>query len=233
MPIIPFYTSFEVQSTVPLLYFYASTLLSYYEVSSNKLETCGKPTSKFEVFFMSYTEREVVTLIWTLIRYMFAELRLASNLSSLVAVQHPCHNMTTNTSNNSNKSVPFFVLHLSDDKVKALFTVPSDMAEKLVNHPILCRGASFDLKIDVVSQSREKTTTVDTNTGTSFLSTEFSSPDPEGTARAIADRIFIRAEYPSPAISHLFGWEVRWLSTSMPYAFALRYHTSISTRLDK
>jgi len=71
------------------------------------------------------------------------------------------------------------------------------MAEKLVNHPILCRGASFDLKIDVVA--------VDTNTGTSFLSTEFSSPDPEETAQAIADRIFIRAEYPSPAISHLFG----------------------------
>jgi len=78
------------------------------------------------------------------------------------------------------------------------------MAENLVDHPILCRGASFDLTIDAVSQSREKTTAVQ-NSGTSFLSTEFFSPNPEETARAIAERIAIRQENPSPNLSHLFG----------------------------
>mmetsp|Transcript_18389 Transcript_18389/g.37629 ORF Transcript_18389/g.37629 Transcript_18389/m.37629 type:complete len:134 (-) Transcript_18389:503-904(-) len=112
------------------------------------------------------------------------------------------YNSTATT--NSNRIIPFFVLHLSDDKVKALFRVPSNMAETLVGYPILCRGASFDLIIDVISQSRE-TATAGQNSRTTFLSTEFCSPDPEETARAIAERIAIRQEFPSPNVSNLFG----------------------------
>ena len=118
--------------------------------------------------------------------------------------------MTTTTnrnSNNNNKTVPFFVLHLADDRVKALFRVPSDIAETLIHHPILCRGSCFDLTVDVMSsQCRDNdsdnndnddaTTTIH---GTCFLSTEYSSPDPEGTAQAIAERIAIRIENPSTA----------------------------------
>jgi hypothetical protein len=116
------------------------------------------------------------------------------------------HAITTadTTTMNSNKNIPFFVLHLSDDKVKALFVVPSSMAKSLIKHPILCRGASFDLTIDVVSQSRARNTAVE-NSGTTFLATEFSSPQPEETARAIAERISIRQENPSPNVAHLFG----------------------------
>lgn len=123
--------------------------------------------------------------------------------------------MTTKTeTKKSNKSVPFFILHLSGDKVKALFTVPSSTAEALVSYPILCRGASFDLSVDEVSQSRENTLLrIESirrdasfqNIDISFLSTQFSSPNPEETARAIAERIAIRQENPSPNVSHLFG----------------------------
>ena len=118
--------------------------------------------------------------------------------------------MTTTTnrnSNNNNKIVPFFVLHLADDRVKALFRVPSDIAETLIHHPILCRGSCFDLTVDVMSsQCRDNDSdnndNDDTTTiihGTCFLSTEYSSPDPEGTAQAIAERIAIRIENPSTA----------------------------------
>ena len=121
--------------------------------------------------------------------------------------------MTTTTNrnsnnNNNNKTVPFFVLHLADDRVKALFRVPSDIAETLIHHPILCRGSCFDLTVDVMSsQCRDNDSdnndNDDTTTtmihGTCFLSTEYSSPDPEGTAQAIAERIAIRIENPSTA----------------------------------
>ena len=118
--------------------------------------------------------------------------------------------MTTTTnrnSNNNNKTVPFFVLHLADDRVKALFRVPSDIAETLIHHPILCRGSCFDLTVDVMS-SQCRDNDIDNNDnddtttmihGTCFLSTEYSSPDPEGTAQAIAERIAIRIENPSTA----------------------------------
>jgi hypothetical protein len=115
---------------------------------------------------------------------------------------------TNNTTSESNKCIPFFVLRLSDDKFKALFVVQASAAETLVSHPILCRGAIFDLTIDAVSQSREKVNALQ-HSGKSFLSTEFSSPNPEETARAIAERIAIRQETPSPNISQLFGWKGR------------------------
>ena len=103
-----------------------------------------------------------------------------------------------------NKIVPYFVLDTYGDRVKVLFVVSSDAAETLILHPILCRGASFDLKIDTVSQTREMRTAARHN-GTSFLSTEFSSPNPDETARAIAERVAIRQESPPPNLSHLFG----------------------------
>ena len=96
--------------------------------------------------------------------------------------------------------VPYFVLHLSDGKAKALFTVPTQMAESLVVNPVLCRGSSFDLELDVVSQGRKKS-----SSSTSFLSTEFYSPDPEETAQAISERIAVRMGNPSPVISQLLG----------------------------
>ena len=99
------------------------------------------------------------------------------------------------TTRNGNNIVPFFVLNISNDKVKVLFLVSSYAAETTVKYPILCRGASFDLAIDGVGGS----------CGTSFLSTEFSSPNPEETARAIAERIAVRQESPPPDVSHLFS----------------------------
>ena len=105
---------------------------------------------------------------------------------------------------NQNKAVPYFVLSLYGDRVKALFVVSSDSAETLIMHPILCRGASFDLNIDTVSQTPEMRFAA-RNSGSSFLSTEFSSPNPEETARAIAERLVIRQESPPPNLSHLFG----------------------------
>jgi hypothetical protein len=114
--------------------------------------------------------------------------------------------------------VPFFVLRLPDGRAKALFTVPSELAEILVLHPIMARGACFRLNVDVVSQGRQvlqrrRRCSHNENKGdlevgsdnatsvcndaaaavtTSFLSTEFVSPNPEETALAISERIGIR-----------------------------------------
>lgn len=99
--------------------------------------------------------------------------------------------------------VPYFVLNLSDGKAKALFTVPTHLSESLIVHPVMCRGACFGLKIDVVSQS---STSKSSKSPTSFLSTEFYSPDPEQTAKQISQRIAIRMGGPSPVLSQfLFG----------------------------
>lgn len=89
----------------------------------------------------------------------------------------------------SQDTVPYFVLSLKDGRTKAVFTVPEDLVAFLTAHPILCRGGSFDLKIDVISQRA--------NSGqrkTSFLSTEFYSPEPEMTASEISQRIAVRME---------------------------------------
>ena len=99
------------------------------------------------------------------------------------------------------QTIPYFVLRLNDGRAKVLFTVPSALAQSLSVNPVLCRGASFDLEIDrvsLVSQPQSSTTT-------SFLSTEFDSPTPEETARAISERIAFRIGSPSLALSHFFG----------------------------
>jgi hypothetical protein len=104
------------------------------------------------------------------------------------------------------QTIPYFVLRLSDGRAKALFTVPSAIATSLAVNPILCRGASFDLAIDSVSLVQQQQ---QPSTGTSFLSTEFDSPNPEETARAISERIAIRIGNPSVSLSHFFGGVVQ------------------------
>ena len=106
------------------------------------------------------------------------------------------------TSPVSNK-VPYFVLQLADGKARALFTVPTEIAPALVQNPIMCRGASFVLELDKVSnhhQGKKRSTT------TTFLSTIFDSPLPEETAQAISERIAIRIGDPSPGMSQMFGF---------------------------
>ena len=104
--------------------------------------------------------------------------------------------------------VPFFVLHLSEGKAKALFTVPTSMANSLIINPVLCRGSSFDLEIDVVSQGRKRASST-----TSFLSTEFYSPDPEETALAISQRLAVRIGNPSSLLTSSSLLGLRWKPT--------------------
>jgi hypothetical protein len=84
--------------------------------------------------------------------------------------------------------VPYFVLHQDDGTAKALFTVPSNMTELLVKHPIACRGAFFELRVDTASRNLQSASQQQF-AGTSFLSTEFYSPQPEETACAISTRL--------------------------------------------
>ena len=86
--------------------------------------------------------------------------------------------------------VPFFVLNLEEGKTKALFTVPSHLAESLIVHPVLCRGAAFELKLD--HQSNEEQADEDYPQSTCFISTVFTSPHPEATAGAISERLASR-----------------------------------------
>ena len=131
------------------------------------------------------------------------------------------------------KSVPYFVLNLTNGKTKALFTVPTNYAHSMCINPVLCRCSSFQLKIDIVSRQEARfqethqedqqgrdtndaaegkdskvaaaaaasTATTTTNTtilppssSTSFISTEYYSPEPEETALHIAQRLAIRMD---------------------------------------
>jgi len=89
-------------------------------------------------------------------------------------------------------AVPYFVLNMPGGKAKALFTVPEHVAKALIVHPILCRGAAFQLEIDVVSQGRRRAD----SSSSSFLSVEFESPDPEEAATQIAQRLSRRIHSP-------------------------------------
>jgi hypothetical protein len=94
--------------------------------------------------------------------------------------------------------VPFFLLNLEGDKTKALFTVPSNLAETLIQHPVLCRGAAFDLKLDEEDipqqQQRRSTSSIieQPPSSTCYLFAIFESPQPEATASAIAERLASR-----------------------------------------
>merc|ERR1712130_198817 len=98
---------------------------------------------------------------------------------------------------------------------------PSNLAETLIQHPVLCRGASFDLRLDQSSQQqqqrqRQHQPTQNSVGGggssniTCFLTTEFVSPHPEATAGAISQRLATRitnsaGENTNP-LSTIFGF---------------------------
>lgn len=63
----------------------------------------------------------------------------------------------------------------------ATFAVPEGAETLLEKYPINCRGSAFQVKA----------------AGPGVLVTEFWSPDPDGTAAAIADRLAVRMEDPS------------------------------------
>ena len=94
---------------------------------------------------------------------------------------------------NDDSSIPYFILCLDDDpempaaerRTKALFTVPKELATQLVAHDILCRGSSFELKIEEDSPR---------NGDTTFLSTIFQSLQPQQLATELAKRIAIRID---------------------------------------
>jgi hypothetical protein len=84
--------------------------------------------------------------------------------------------------------VPFFLVNLEGGKTKALFTVPSNLSETLTQHPVLCRGAAFDLKlVEGTPQHQDEPPS-----STCFLFAIFESPQPEATASAIAERLASR-----------------------------------------
>lgn len=110
----------------------------------------------------------------------------------------------------------------NSNRAKAVFTVPQAMAESLIAHPILCRGSSFELVKDAASHDLLLHTAQQASPSpsssasfftasaapparnggassssynddeTSFLSTEYYSPEPEETARAISIRLAAR-----------------------------------------
>ncbi|CAB9526059.1 expressed unknown protein [Seminavis robusta] len=88
--------------------------------------------------------------------------------------------------------VPFFLLNLEGGKTKVLFTVPSNLALTLIRHPVLCRGAAFDLKLDEGYDQQEPDHPGEPSSTTCFLFTIFESPHPEATAGAISERLASR-----------------------------------------
>lgn len=90
---------------------------------------------------------------------------ITNNRHAIRQQQHPppssvsllsSSNTNTSSISNTKPKVPYFVLHLPNGKAKALFTVPSHLADVLVLHPIMARGACFELTVDVVSQGRQQ-----------------------------------------------------------------------------
>jgi hypothetical protein len=115
---------------------------------------------------------------------------------------------STTTAMTELDGVPYFVLHLDDGNSKALFSVPSHKAASLMKYPIACRGAFFDLCVDTAS--RDLQSSQQQFAGTSFLSTEFHSPQPEETARAISIRLASRmADNDSVDMSGMLGLQRR------------------------
>jgi hypothetical protein len=105
--------------------------------------------------------------------------------------------------------VPYFVLALGENRARALFTVPTSLAESLTENPVMCRDACFTLMIDTVSQRARdigNNGTVNNDTiATTFISTDFYSPDPEGTAEAIAQRLSNRITEPAAPTASMLG----------------------------
>ena len=88
--------------------------------------------------------------------------------------------------------VPYVVMKLRDgNKYKAVFGVPSEMASRLTEYPVMCRGACFSLEVDQESEAEGNETT-------SFLAATYESIDAEKTAEAISKRLAVRIEEPNP-----------------------------------
>lgn len=106
--------------------------------------------------------------------------------------------------------VPYHVLQLDDGRARALFTVPSHLAEALIKYPIACRSAFFHLHLDTTTATqalqphrRQKQQTLSKR----FLITEYDSPCPEETAKAISRRLANRMADTNPLgiISGILG----------------------------
>ena len=106
------------------------------------------------------------------------------------------------TMDNTTGTVPYSVSDLGNFRAKALFTVPSKMAHRLILHPILCCGSEFILAIDDITTtttSAAAATTTTTNDDdddgadnageVAFLSCEFESADPTSTALELSKRL--------------------------------------------
>jgi hypothetical protein len=89
------------------------------------------------------------------------------------------------------ETIPYFILRLEDGRTKALFTVPTQLVHSLIVHPILCRGASFELRLYTGAASRIASSSA---SPTTFLSTDYFSPHPEETAHEISRRLASRVE---------------------------------------
>jgi hypothetical protein len=90
-------------------------------------------------------------------------------------------------------AVPYHLLQLQDGRTKALFTVPASIAQSLVVHPVLCRGAAFSLNYTAAVDDIQKSATATADT-TAFIFTEFYSPVPDETAFEISQRLANRVK---------------------------------------
>ena len=116
-----------------------------------------------------------------------------------------------NQSSKNSSLVPFFVLNLEGGTTKALFTVPSHLADTLIQHPVLCRGAAFELRIDnnnnTSGDQQDANQESNKASSTRFLATEFVSPHPEATAEAISERLTSRiTDSCESPLSTIFGF---------------------------
>mmetsp|Transcript_17280 Transcript_17280/g.23801 ORF Transcript_17280/g.23801 Transcript_17280/m.23801 type:complete len:111 (-) Transcript_17280:766-1098(-) len=96
----------------------------------------------------------------------------------------------------STDNIPYTIRPLPEGLSRALFKVPSHLAEFLVSSPVTCRGASFDLHILCGENSADPH---DKNESTDMTSiyTDFHSPKPSQTADAIAIRLAARLRDPN------------------------------------
>lgn len=101
-------------------------------------------------------------------------------------------------------TVPYYVMELHDGRSRAVFSVPEAVATSLTAHPVLCRGAAFDLTPDWDAASLLATAKCSGLTPpgrTSFVYTEFYSPAPEETAVEISKRLAVRVREGKAALS--------------------------------
>lgn len=79
--------------------------------------------------------------------------------------------------------IPYTLVDLPTGNTRATYSVPADCTAQLIRHPVLIRGAAFDIHLS------------DDGKG---VYCEFFSPTPTATADAIGIRLASRIEDPSP-----------------------------------